>query len=128
MEVFLKMEGSLPQSSSSSESTSETLMLGQFSMVCRDSYTHKAKKVPPLIVETEEEKILWSIGEDHKRRKAETSLVALDKVPPSSAEAEELHELMLTVNEEGAKEIEGEQVVKMKDTEVDLLGWRSTVC
>ena len=31
-------------------------------MVCRDTKTQKARKVPRLIVESEEEKALWEIG------------------------------------------------------------------
>jgi acyl-coenzyme A thioesterase 9 len=38
-------------------------MLGRFTMVCRDSKTQKARKVPKLIVETAEESTLWDIGE-----------------------------------------------------------------
>jgi acyl-coenzyme A thioesterase 9 len=56
MEVVVNMEGSSPDGW-------ETLMLGQFAMVCRDSKTHKARKVPPLIVDSEEEKTLWQMGE-----------------------------------------------------------------
>lgn len=52
MEVVVKMQGD-----------TETLMLGRFVMVCRDSTTHKARRVPPLVVETDEEKMLWNIGE-----------------------------------------------------------------
>lgn len=60
MEVVVKMEGTAPDDPLSA---TETLMLGRFSMVCRDSRTHKARKVPKLVVETEEERVLWEIGE-----------------------------------------------------------------
>lgn len=50
-------------------------------MVARDAQTHKAKKIAQLAIETDDEKELWAIGEGHKRRKREGSLVALDKVP-----------------------------------------------
>jgi acyl-coenzyme A thioesterase 9 len=60
MEVVVKMEGTDPNDFASS---TETLMLGRFSMVCRDATTHKARKVPKLLVETEEERVLWDIGE-----------------------------------------------------------------
>lgn len=74
MEVVVKMEGTkakstgTPDSSPSSSSMSpspetETLMLGRFTMVCRDSKTQKARKVPRLIVETDEERVLWDLGE-----------------------------------------------------------------
>lgn len=32
-------------------------------MVCRDARTHKARKVNPLVLDTEEEKDLFSLGE-----------------------------------------------------------------
>jgi len=64
MEVVVKMEGTKPASSGSSATPeTETLMLGRFTMVCRDSKTQKARKVPKLIVETAEESTLWEIGE-----------------------------------------------------------------
>lgn len=97
MEVVVKMEGTKPTGSSSETSgDAETLMLGRFTMVCRDSKTQKARKVPRLIVETAEESTLWEIGEGmpfahyrmlilimaaHKKRRMETSMLALDKVP-----------------------------------------------
>ena len=62
MEVVVKMEGS------SADSTScDTLMIGRFAMVCRDNKTHEAKKVPDLIVESEEERALWDIGAGEHR-------------------------------------------------------------
>jgi len=115
MEVVVKMEGSKAAHSAEWE----TLMLGQFAMVCRDSKTHKARKVPPLIVQTDEEKVLWQMGEDHKRQKRESDSVALNKVPPSSAEAEELHRLMLEVTERKASELGGEEVVQMADAQIE---------
>jgi acyl-CoA hydrolase len=64
MEVVVKMEGTKPTGSSSeTPGDAETLMLGRFTMVCRDSQTQKARKVPRLIVETAEESTLWEIGE-----------------------------------------------------------------
>lgn len=65
MEVVVKMQGSSTGNNTAShaQEEAETLMLGRFVMVCRDSTTHKARKVPPLLVETDEEKMLWNIGE-----------------------------------------------------------------
>jgi acyl-coenzyme A thioesterase 9 len=64
MEVVVKMEGTKPTGSSGeADKDTETLMLGRFTMVCRDSKTQKARKVPRLIVETAEESTLWDIGE-----------------------------------------------------------------
>lgn len=111
MEVFIKMEGTRPGSS-----TSDTLMLGRFSMVCRDVHTHKARKVPPLIVETEEEKVLWQIGQEHKENRQRFQMLSLDKRPPNKEESAELHKLMFEI--EGKKEYNGEQIVPMNDTKV----------
>lgn len=63
MEVVVKMEGTKPGTSGGEKAETETLMLGRFTMVCRDSKTQKARKVPRLIVETAEESTLWDIGE-----------------------------------------------------------------
>lgn len=87
MEVVVKMEGTKAKSggktssASSSKSASpdtETLMLGRFTMVCRDSKTQKARKVPRLIVETDEERVLWDLGEGTSSGKAMLSLADED--------------------------------------------------
>lgn len=116
MEVVVKMEGSRPDTADW-----ETLMLGRFAMVCRDSKTHKSRKIPPLIVESEEEKILWAIGDEHQKRRKTRAMNALDKVPPSSEEARELHELMLKVQETKDGKINGQEIVQMKDTEIETV-------
>lgn len=70
MEVVVKMEGTKAdpaQASGSSSPQTETLMLGRFTMVCRDSKTQKARKVPRLIVETDEERVLWDLGQGAHR-------------------------------------------------------------
>ena len=59
MEVVVKMEAG---DKGDMNSVWKTLMIGRFAMVCRDSKTQKAKRVPSLIVESEEEKALWAIG------------------------------------------------------------------
>ena len=61
MEVVVKMEGT--KRGMESDEGWDTLMLGRFVMVCRDSKTQKARKVPPLLVESEEERALWNIGQ-----------------------------------------------------------------
>ncbi len=61
MEVVVKMEGTCPPETDLDGW--ETLLLGRFAMVCRDSKTQKARKIPGLILETEEEKALWRFGE-----------------------------------------------------------------
>lgn len=81
MEVFVKMEG---MGRNGADKT-DTLMLGRFSMVCRDSHTYKAHPVPPLIVETPEEQALWDIGQAHKEERGRLSKLTLDKQAVSSS-------------------------------------------
>lgn len=62
------MEASTSRLTSASERAEQgdgwqTMMLGRFAMVSRDAKTHKARKVPRLIVESEDERVLWDIGE-----------------------------------------------------------------
>ncbi|KAJ7058107.1 Thioesterase/thiol ester dehydrase-isomerase [Mycena amicta] len=93
MEVAVKMEtiGNGPE---------ETVLLGRFSMVCRDAVTHKARDVHPLIISTPEEQALHSMGEDLRQRRQSQALRALSRVPPSSAEAEALHSYYLQHGED----------------------------
>lgn len=80
MEVVVKMEGA---GKGQEEDGWQTLMLGRFAMVCRDTKTQKARRIPGLIVESEEEKALWTFGEEHRKRQKQSKMVALDKVPVS---------------------------------------------
>lgn len=89
MEVAVRMEAI------NSDGTEETVMLGRFCMVCRDSKTHKAHEVNPLVIETPEDQLLWRMGEAHKNRRTSSAIQSLARVPPSSAEAEALHSLYL---------------------------------
>ncbi|KLO11665.1 Thioesterase/thiol ester dehydrase-isomerase [Schizopora paradoxa] len=73
-----------------------TVMLGRFSMVCRDAQTHKAHPVNPLIADTPEEKRLLAIGESLKARKQLEAQHSLSRVPPSIEEAQELHGVYLS--------------------------------
>jgi acyl-coenzyme A thioesterase 9 len=111
MEVFVKMEGKRLGSTES-----DTLMLGRFSMVCRDAHTNKARRVPPLIIESEEEKMLWQIGQEHKESRTEFNQASLDKKPPTEEEATELHRFMLEVK--GKEEYKGEKIVEIDDTTI----------
>ncbi|KAJ9097811.1 hypothetical protein QFC19_006679 [Naganishia cerealis] len=93
MEVFVRMEGLGTRPGDEPK----TIMLGRFSIVCRDAFTHRAKKCPQLVLNTSEEKAMFAIGEDHKNRKKMSSMISLDKVPPSQPEINMLHEMMLKV-------------------------------
>ncbi|KAJ9120209.1 hypothetical protein QFC22_003109 [Naganishia vaughanmartiniae] len=130
MEVFVRMEGLGTQPGDEPK----TIMLGRFSIVCRDAITHRAKKCPQLVLNTPEEKAMFAIGEDHKNRKKTSSMIALDKVPPSQPEINMLHEMMLKVAER-EKQIEDsgkighrphhatikEEIVYTSETELDTV-------
>ncbi|KAF8464814.1 HotDog domain-containing protein [Gautieria morchelliformis] len=73
----------------------ETVMLGRFSMVCRDGITQKAKSVPGLALSTPEEQTLSAMGAAFKQRKKSLSLHSLDRVPPTRDDVAQLHELFL---------------------------------
>ncbi|KAJ7239970.1 Thioesterase/thiol ester dehydrase-isomerase [Mycena haematopus] len=95
-----------------------TVLLGRFSMVCRDAVTHLARNVHPLIISTAEEKALYSMGEDIKRRRQYHALRSLSRVPPSSAEAEALHSFYLKYGQD-AKDLDSSERVWMGDTKVE---------
>ncbi|CAA7262575.1 unnamed protein product [Cyclocybe aegerita] len=89
MEVAVKMEAigkDLPE---------ETVLVGRFSMVCRNAATNKAREVNPLIISTPQERGLYALGEHMKQRRQSLAQRSLSKVPPSSAEAADLHAFYL---------------------------------
>lgn len=106
MEVAVKMD-------SLKDGESHTVMLGRFSMVCRDAKTHSSRDINPLKIETPEEKALNDFGEgkgllspqpssvvltqiDIKRRRRASAMKSLDKFPPTLEEARDLHSFYLT--------------------------------
>ncbi|KAL5478680.1 hypothetical protein ACEPAI_1957 [Sanghuangporus weigelae] len=90
MEIAVKMEAL------EHDGKAQTVMLGRFSMVCRDATTHKARPVNSLIGSSPEEQALVAIGEVHKSRKTYLSQRSLLRVPPSSEEAQALHNVYLS--------------------------------
>ncbi|KAI5993806.1 thioesterase thiol ester dehydrase-isomerase [Pisolithus orientalis] len=104
LSVAVKMEALSP------DGGEETLMLGRFSMVCRNARTHKAHPVIPLIIRTPEEEALYKIGESSKDRRKYAALQALSRVPPSSAEAAELHTTYLKCGQEDDSLLRGDRV------------------
>lgn len=112
MEVFVKMEGTRPGSDKA-----DTLMLGRFAMVARDALTGKARKVPPLLVETPEEQALWDFGQEHKDHRVAMSKRTLDKAAPDARESAELHDFMREVNiTKPDEKLHGEIMVPMAKT------------
>ncbi|KAJ7938183.1 HotDog domain-containing protein [Mycena leptocephala] len=100
----------------------ETVLLGRFSMVCRDAITHRARNVHPLVISTPEEQALQSMGEDMKKRRQSQALRSLSRVPPSSTEAEALHSFYLKYGQD-AKNLnrsdEDDERVWMGDTHLE---------
>ncbi|KAF8525581.1 Thioesterase/thiol ester dehydrase-isomerase [Hysterangium stoloniferum] len=98
--------------------TEDTVMLGRFSMVCRDAFTPKAKPVPPLELSTAEEEKMYQMGAANKERKMSLTLQSLTKVPPSTEEAAELHQLYLNYGQDNPP-TGGVQRVWMVDTRLE---------
>ncbi|KAF8622797.1 hypothetical protein AX15_006727 [Amanita polypyramis BW_CC] len=78
----------------------ETVLLGRFSMVCRDAKTNLAHEVNPLVVSTPEEGALYAVGKHTKEKRRFNALRSLSRVPPTSEEAEELHTFFLTYGQD----------------------------
>ncbi|CAK5271779.1 unnamed protein product [Mycena citricolor] len=110
MEIAVKVE-------TISGGAEQTVLLGRFSMVCRDAVTHKARTINPLIISTPDEEALHTRGEEIKNGRRSQALKSLARVPPSSDEAELLHAFMLKYGQdlsEGSHER-----VWMGDTKLD---------
>ncbi|KAI0370883.1 Thioesterase/thiol ester dehydrase-isomerase [Pilatotrama ljubarskyi] len=100
----------------------ETIMLGRFCMVCRDARTHSSALVNPLSLETAEDHILYTIGEVHKKKRQSRAVRSLNRVPPTSSEAEALHSLYLNYgqDEQGGPSPSGDhERVWMGDTRLE---------
>ncbi|KAG6908041.1 hypothetical protein DXG01_006403 [Tephrocybe rancida] len=117
MEVAVKME------TIGSGQPDETVLLGRFSMVCRDANTHKARQVNPLIISTPEERSLYALGEHLKKRRQAGVLRSLSRVPPTSAEAAALHEFYLQHGQYGRRtgedDSQGGERIWMGDTRLE---------
>jgi len=111
-------------------------------MVCRDSTTHKAKAVNPLIIQTPDEKAIFAVGQGeyciplanqprltndiyvmirtaHKDRKQARNMGSLSKTPPSSEEAQLLHDEFLRFGDGAPTDPDGVNRVWMEDTKLE---------
>ncbi|RPD77025.1 Thioesterase/thiol ester dehydrase-isomerase [Lentinus tigrinus ALCF2SS1-7] len=113
MEVAVRMEAI------SRDGTEQTIMLGRFCMVCRDARTHRSTPVNPLILETPEDHTLFHLGEVHRNRRVEHAGRSLNRVPPSSSEAEALHSLYLKYGDEQRASTANIERVFMGDTRLE---------
>ncbi|KAJ7778460.1 Thioesterase/thiol ester dehydrase-isomerase [Mycena metata] len=113
MEVAVKME------TIGMGKEEETVLLGRFSMVCRDAITHRARTVNPLIITTPEEEALSAMGEDMKKRRQSQALRSLSRVPPSSTEAAALHSFYLRYGQDAKDSTDSDERVWLGDTRLE---------
>ncbi|KAJ4001152.1 Thioesterase/thiol ester dehydrase-isomerase [Lentinula boryana] len=121
MEVVVRIES---VASRGTQEKDETILLGRFSMVCRNARTNQAYPVNPLIISTEAEKSLFSIGQELKRRRASLAQRSLSRVPPSSQEAAALHQNYLEFGESISQHNYGHQQASptVKTAHYDFIG------
>ncbi|EJU01817.1 Thioesterase/thiol ester dehydrase-isomerase [Dacryopinax primogenitus] len=100
IEVTVQMVG-LPRSSHEREMP---IMVGRFTMVCRDAFTHKAREVNQLVLGTPEEWALNALGKSHAELRKTTQALSLSRVPPSQAEAQVVHDMFLSRHPQGGEE------------------------
>lgn len=90
--VFMKME---EISADKPDERGDTILVARFTMVARDSTTGKAAQVNPMLMQSDAEKKLFQMGEDHKAKKHLASEQALTKRPPTEEERFLIHDLYL---------------------------------
>lgn len=71
--------------------TPETILLGRFTMACRDKDTGKAKAVPQLVTEGDDEIMLEKLGKEQRDKKLAQIGKSLQVVPPDEEESKMLH-------------------------------------
>ncbi|KAI0776841.1 Thioesterase/thiol ester dehydrase-isomerase [Trametes elegans] len=116
MEVAVRMEAI------DKSGNEQTIMLGRFCMVCRDARTHGAAPVNSLRLDSPEDHVLYTIGEVHKKKRQSRAVRSLNRVPPTSSEAEALHTLYLKYgqDENGAPALHPDKErVWMDDTRIE---------
>lgn len=69
----------------------ETILLGRFTMACRDVKTGKAKKVPQLVSTDENEARLEQLGDEQREKKKALLKQSLSLTPPSKEQSAMLH-------------------------------------
>ncbi|KAI0063018.1 Thioesterase/thiol ester dehydrase-isomerase [Artomyces pyxidatus] len=112
IEVVVKMEAL-------EKGQEKTLMLGRFTMVCRDAFTHKAHAVNELKLSTPEEEALFAIGDLHRKRRHSLAQRSLHLVPPSPSEALTLHSFALKYGNELKNDLPSGERVWMDDTKLE---------
>ncbi|CAD6930900.1 unnamed protein product [Tilletia controversa] len=71
--------------------TLKTCLTGRFTMAARNASSKRAQRIPPLQLNTDAERALFSVGEELKARKKEHSQQSLERRPPTQGESALLH-------------------------------------
>lgn len=91
MEVLIKLES--VSRARGQQTAPEAILVGRFTMACRNAKTGKAHPIPQLVVEGPDEEAIWQLGKEQKERKQQLQTQALDVSPPSAVESARLHNL-----------------------------------
>lgn len=109
MEVLVTVEELRDNTKDSSPG--RAVLTGRFTMATRNAATGEAQTIPPLQLDNDAERQLFTQGQKHKQRKQYEARVSLEKVPPTSQEAQLVHGLWL-----GSQAKADETCVKIEDT------------
>ena len=85
------MEISIKMTCPNDDNSEDVLLSASFTMVAKDPITKKSTPINQLILETDEERKLFQVGEQRKMKKLEH--IGLDKIPPTPEEMILVHEL-----------------------------------
>ncbi|KNE61261.1 hypothetical protein AMAG_07004 [Allomyces macrogynus ATCC 38327] len=91
MEITVNVEALDPDS----QATADPILKAKFTMVARDPLTNKAVQVNPLVLDTDEERRLYSMGAELRSRKKLAATTSLFKQPPTPEERLVIHDLWL---------------------------------
>lgn len=96
LEVFVRLSV-IPRSSGTNgaEEPGETLLVGRFAMVSRNTLEGGKFPMPKLVVEGPAEQELWEMGKEIKQRKLAGDKRSVWVEPPSVEESRTLHELFM---------------------------------
>lgn len=93
LEVFVRMESISRRLNL--DKNPETLLLGRFTMACRDAKTGRKREVPQLVTHGEDEKALQAMAVELRSRKREDAKRSLESTPPNAEESALIHRLFM---------------------------------
>lgn len=91
LEVTVRLQ-SVSRSKGLQESP-ETILLGRFTMACRDKETGRARAVPSLVTEGDDEVRLEALGKEQRAKKMAALKQSLETTPPNDEESRMLHDV-----------------------------------